>query len=229
MTIEERLEKVEKELAILKKSAAAAPKEIRATSFIVVDEKGKDRAVLNVSGDRAGLSILDENGKKRIGMGVTKEALGLTFYDENMKALAEFCMVDNEVRLLMTDKKTTGRVILMANKDAAGLVLRDGEDKPRALLSVNTEGHHMLALLDGNNQARVILRSDECESSLILSDEKAEPRAMLSVLEDGPGLLLLDANGKDRVSLNVAEDGAGLRLFDEDGETIWTTSLPAVQ
>ena len=82
MTIDARLEKMEKELAILKKSAAAAPKEIRATSFIVVDENGKDRAVLNVSDGGPGLILKDENGKNRIVLNITKDKTGLTIYDE---------------------------------------------------------------------------------------------------------------------------------------------------
>jgi len=229
MTIEERLEKVEKELAILKKSAASAPKEIRASSFIAVDENGKDRAVLNVSDGVPGLILKDENGKNRIILNITKNKTGLTIYDEKSKnhiglsvkdeglglalyddngPIAGLGMENDQLELRLGGKKGMGRVILQVNKNIAGLVLRDDNDNPRALLSVDKDGCHMLALVDGNSQARATLRFTESGVGLVLSDEKGEPRAMLIVTEDGPAL----------------------QLLDEDGEMGWSTpSSPAVQ
>ena len=114
MTIEDRFEKLEKELAGVKRrhrwlltgagliaagiglawlltrttaDAAAAPKEIRANSFIVVDENNKPRVMLMVNKNGTALVMLDEHDKPRIGMGVTRDGPGLNMYDEDGKAI----------------------------------------------------------------------------------------------------------------------------------------------
>ncbi len=65
MTIEERLEQVEAEMAEVKEELAALKEgreTIRAKRFDVVDEKGRTRAVLSVGEDGSGLALYDEEG-----------------------------------------------------------------------------------------------------------------------------------------------------------------------
>ena len=64
MTTEERLEKVERELAaVYALGVGAVPKTIRAKEFILEDENGKRRAGLRVLKDGPGLYLYDEDGK----------------------------------------------------------------------------------------------------------------------------------------------------------------------
>jgi len=116
MTIEERLEKIEKELAearrrnrwlltimglvvvgiglawILTKTTAAAtattaPKVIRANDFIVENANGKTRAELSVDKDGPRLGLLDEKGKPRAELGIDKDKSGLKLGDANGKVI----------------------------------------------------------------------------------------------------------------------------------------------
>ncbi|MDD5222404.1 MAG: hypothetical protein PHE84_00305 [bacterium] len=87
MTIEERLEKVEKELTLLKKTLATAPKVIRANKFIVEDENGKVRAGMVLDEDGPRLGLFDEHGKVRVGMGLDKNGPGLGLLDANGKVI----------------------------------------------------------------------------------------------------------------------------------------------
>ncbi|HUU30077.1 MAG TPA: hypothetical protein VM123_19910 [archaeon] len=118
MTIEERLEVVERELAVSRRrtrrlwislglagavcalvwsltattSTAKAQepgKVIRANAFIVEDENGKGRAMLNANKDGTGLSLRDENGQIRAGIDAYKDGPMLGLYDENEKVRAE--------------------------------------------------------------------------------------------------------------------------------------------
>ena len=99
MTTEERLEKIERELAAAKRRnrwmiAAGClavawiftvvygdKTEIRARRFVVVGEGGRLRGSLYASG----LSLFDENGKSRIALSADKDDQGLSLWDKNGK------------------------------------------------------------------------------------------------------------------------------------------------
>ncbi len=115
MTIEDRLEKLEKELSRAKgrnrwllvslclgigllagvcwsgaastQPARAALKVVRANEFILEDENGKNRAQLGVDKNGSVLSLYGENGKKRAELGVVKAGAGLVLADEKGKVL----------------------------------------------------------------------------------------------------------------------------------------------
>ena len=94
MTTEERLEKLERQLA-------DAPKVIRSNEFILEDDKGNVRAVLAVTKygpqlclyDENGktlfeltgavLGMMDENGKTRVELAVLQDGAGMALYDED--------------------------------------------------------------------------------------------------------------------------------------------------
>lgn len=110
MTIEERIETLEKELARTRSRnrwltaalllvgvgavaglgrASVAEKEVRAKSFIVEDEKGRTRAKLSVRENAPVLSLFDENEKLRVGLTATKDGPALTLLDENGKPIGK--------------------------------------------------------------------------------------------------------------------------------------------
>jgi hypothetical protein len=157
MTTEERLEKMEIELkramrhnrillvgvllgVVLLLLGATTPgtdgreNVIKAKGFILVDEKGNERAKLSMDDNSPGLCLRDENGKPRIGLAVDKNGPKLNLFDENSKP----------------------RIALAAIKDGPSLFLADENGKPRASLSADEDGPR-LALYDANNQTRANL------------------------------------------------------------------------
>jgi hypothetical protein len=76
MTTEERLEKLEQEIAELRKC-------IRTKQLIVEDDKGQTRIELEVSNYGPRLELSDEGGKPRAVMGVVKHGPWLYLADEN--------------------------------------------------------------------------------------------------------------------------------------------------
>jgi hypothetical protein len=164
MTTEERLEKVERELAQAKRRARrlviaalacigvlvvawagvlqataqreahVAPKVV-ARSFVLVDENGKTRAVLAGVKDGPALGLYDENGKTRAWLDVGEDGPGLTLYDENGK----------------------GRAMLAVGKDGPGLLgLYDENGKPSAVLDV---GKHGPGLVLFDKERKIVFRA----------------------------------------------------------------------
>ena len=109
MTIDERIEKMERQLVRVRwvnrgliacivlsllvglpfLMAGSGVKEIRANRFILEDENGKTRAELSLKKDGPNLSLSDENGKPRAGLTVDKDGRpGLLLLDDNGKCLA---------------------------------------------------------------------------------------------------------------------------------------------
>ncbi len=89
MTIEERLEVVERELAELKAAQAQEiGKVIRANQFIVEDDNGKTRAELVINKDGPSLSLFDKNGNPRALLSALKDGPRLELFDENGKPRA---------------------------------------------------------------------------------------------------------------------------------------------
>ena len=178
MTTEERLEKLEREQAAVKRLgrrllivfglfagtvalawifsnptrtsfAPADGKVIRANGFVLEDDQGRTRAALGFSEDGPSLALSDEKGKPRAGLAMAKDGPGLALLDEK-----------GEIRAVLT-------------------VLKDGPS---------------LGLLDENGKSRVGLSATKsrARAALGLSDEKGEIRAVLAAAKDGPMLGLSD-------------------------------------
>lgn len=81
MIIEERLEKLERELAQGQGGPGASGTVIRANCFVLENEDGQCRAVLDVGEDGSRLVLRDENGKTRAGLAVFKGEPALVLYD----------------------------------------------------------------------------------------------------------------------------------------------------
>jgi len=144
MTIEERLENLEKELADAKRSnrwlhtvvglvivglglawlltkatvsatAATISKEIRANSFIVVDANGKERAVLRMDENGPRLDLADEKGNLRAELSLDKNAPGLGLYGENGENRASLAVTKNGSGLALLNEKGKIRVGMAMN------------------------------------------------------------------------------------------------------------------
>jgi hypothetical protein len=79
MTVEERLEKVERELAALKAGEGV----VKAQAFVVEDADGRIRAELGLTKDGPRLRLLDGNGTPRIGLALPEIGPGLALLDAN--------------------------------------------------------------------------------------------------------------------------------------------------
>ncbi|MGB2754224.1 MAG: hypothetical protein WBD75_07990 [Phycisphaerae bacterium] len=99
MTTEERLAKVERELADLRAELADG---LTTCSLSIVDEQGKPRAMLNVDEDEARLSLCDAAGTLRATLSVGGPMLVLA--DENGEPHAALSAVKAGVRLNMSDE-----------------------------------------------------------------------------------------------------------------------------
>ena len=217
MSIEERLEKLEKELACLRKQARgkwfnrwlqpaeAAIDEVRAKQFVLEDEKGTPYAMLGTGENGPMLAFLDEKGKKNL---VTLTMEGL----------------------FLRDEKGNTRAKLLVGKDGAVLFLNDEKGNTRAKLGAFDRP--VLWLSDENGKLRAALDVDKDGPSLELFDEKDKLRATLDVGKDGPALDLFDEKGKVRAALGacqtVAPGGKAITypessiiLFGPDGKATW--------
>jgi len=151
-TVEERLEKLERELRAERRCArwllaavglalawtlanttptaqAQGAKVIRANEFILEDQHGKARVGLTVTPDGPVLFLLDEKGKLGIGLTVDRDGPSL----------------------ILDDETGTFRAILDATKAGPGLALSDESSKVRAWLAVGTSGPGRF-LLDENGR-----------------------------------------------------------------------------
>ncbi len=157
MTVEERIERLERELAAAKRrnrwlmaaavlavvglawagnritgiaqaqEADTGPKVVRANQFILEDEKGRMRATLAVSKDTSALRLYDKSGKPRAVLGVLGDA---------------------GPALVLNDGNDKTRVQLIVLRDVPVLALMDGNDKSRIKLGVLKDGEPVLALHD---------------------------------------------------------------------------------
>jgi hypothetical protein len=104
-------------------------KVIRANQFVLEDENGKTRAVLDVGKDGVpGLYLYDDNGTPRAMLGVGNYGSVLALCDKNGKTL----------------------VSLTVSNDGSSLRLSDDKGKPRVRLTVGNDGVPGLALLYEN-------------------------------------------------------------------------------
>ncbi|HDR06335.1 MAG TPA: hypothetical protein ENN88_01750 [Candidatus Coatesbacteria bacterium] len=90
MTVEERLEKVERELAALKADKNA----IKAHEFALEDASGRVRAKLTIVGDGAGLFLFDDNGEQRVGLSMAKEGPSFVLFDKYGKQRSGMIVTD---------------------------------------------------------------------------------------------------------------------------------------
>jgi len=103
--------------------------------------------------------------------------------------------------------------------EAEAFILKDGQGKTRARLSLRTGFSPGLELYDKDGNLRAILGTDpDSSSGLLFFDEEQKPRASFGVNVDGPRLWFADKSNKTRASINLSPDGSpGLELLDKEG------------
>ena len=184
--------------------------ELRANSFVLVDEKSITRASLELRNGEAGLTLWAENGKPCVSLLGLKDGPSLWLIDENGQI----------------------RASLDAAKDRPSLSLSDGKGKTRVSLAT-TEEMPSLSLSDAKGNIRALMYSGEHGPRLNLFDANDESRVILATTEDGPNLSLRDEEGKARAVLGIYKtetpDGkiisypeSSVLLFGPDSKLRWT-------
>jgi len=202
MTTEERLEKLENELASAKRRVrrlVVAGAGVLAcfgafvaawASMRVAHAQGQAQVLQAVQAQS--FVVVDKNGKTRAWLGWDKTGTRLVLYDEN----------DNLRAHLGTDKSGT---MLSLNDETGHL---------GAHLYALMESGPGLSLSDKNGQSRAALGTDKDGPNLTLMDEKGTPRAVLAVSMERPNLALLAENGSPLALLAVNMERPNLTLLD---------------
>ena len=203
MTTEERLATLEQALAKLRAELARArPAEVRARRFILVDEKGKTRAKLDVTEDGPWLGLYDDNGKTRAVLGMTKDGASLDLGDENGNLRAALVMYKNGPELSLRDENENLRAKLSVDKDGPELSLCDENENLCAKLAIHKEGPK-LRLLVKNGKIRAGLGMMKDGPRLDLGDE------MRAVIEQRIGEVILIEGRRALDAFAVCMHGAG--------------------
>lgn len=156
MTTDERLEKLELELARSRRrfrwlivgaglcfvsaailyagrtrsGDAGVNREFRATSFVLEDASGKPRASLGMDEDGLELRLRYENGNIGAALCLHEEKVVLNLADHNEKPRAVLGLTKNMPILCLYDEKEEPRATVAVLGDGPHLVLRDEKGQP---------------------------------------------------------------------------------------------------
>jgi hypothetical protein len=132
-------------------ATAQVQDEVRARSFVLVDDNGKKRARLGVKEGDAAFALFDAEENPRI-MLLTGAATGsqLTIGDAAGKFQANLSVsADNAAALLLNDPAEKQRVgLLVTPEGASGVQFSDEAGKQRAFLGADTDGSPSAQLSD---------------------------------------------------------------------------------
>ena len=242
MTIEERLENMEREMGrlnrhnrwllgaiLLAAGGLIVPGVLETTAFRARAQVGGTVKEIRARS----IVIEDENGKTRVELGTDESGPNLKMLDENIKVrvgLYEF--KGNSAITLYNENGTVGAGLLGSGMLGPGLTLCDENGHFRASLGAGKDGFD-LNLYDEKNILRVGLKAGKYGPSLWLGDENEKPRVVLDAFKDGPRLSLQDENGKTRFAAGKSKvftsEGktfscpeSSLILYGPDNKVIWS-------
>lgn len=231
MTPEERLDKLERELAETKAELATVlgiftgKAEVRVKSLVVVDESDKDRIALTTDGDEPSLLLLDKDKVIRAELRVDEAGMCLSMsgYGEDGKGCAVLAVGADGPSLALYAAGTKLRALLSVDNNGANLAMHDENGNQGAGLLVNKDESLLRLSYDGERRAE--LNVDKEGPGLSLFDENGNDRARLwNGNNDGPAMSLSDGNGEDRIKLALNEDTPRVVLRDENGnDRAWCT------
>jgi hypothetical protein len=91
--------------------SAAAHREIGAKRFVLVDKKGKPRAILGMNKEGPGLALLDAKGNVRASLGLTEAGPVLALLDEEGRSRAVLRATGEGSGLALLDENGKGRIL----------------------------------------------------------------------------------------------------------------------
>lgn len=182
--------------------------EIRAQSFVVVDNAGKERGVFGIlPSGQAGVRIWDAG-----------------------KTIAATFEIDQRGMPRMAFEKTDGTPLVQIgvyDKQYPVFILSDGAGIRRLGLAITNDGTINLILNDTSKKSkcRIAVGSDG-EPRIVLHDKRGEARVSLMVANDGMcAVELFDQEGQSHVVFVVDDEGhADAAVLGRDGKAIWSTA-----
>jgi len=167
----------------------------------------------------------------------------LTIEDDAGKTRAQINVTKNGPRLVMGDEKGTIRTLLTADGSGPGLALIDGNGTLRTTLGCSTNGPELTMnddygmtrtgltvdkdqnprfyMRDDHGKLRTQMRVDKTAAGLSVMDANGKARAGITVGRDGPAVTLIDQNGKTRAAMSMDKDAAGMFIMDTNGRPVW--------
>ena len=135
MTTEERLERLERELAetraqLGRMHSVEGQPEVRAQRFLLVDEKGHQRGELFVRKDGSGLRLEVEKGLTRVQLDVNKNGAMLSLFDDTSAIPRAQLGVTKDGPMLSMFEHGQARAVLLVHKNGTGLTLGDENGEP---------------------------------------------------------------------------------------------------
>jgi hypothetical protein len=223
--------------AVLVRKSAPTPGELVAQRIALVDDSGKQRALLAAAGDDASLIIFDSNGKPRLVLGLTEgrpalrlvsghdqpqvslsaamDGSELTMHDAGGKERVSLGVVRDQPALQLRDASALPRVEISAKDHGGRLLFRDDSGKIRAGW-VTTRDKTELSFTDAEEKPLVSLSSMKEKNSLVLANSRAVPQLQMGVSGHEPALVLFDHAGRRRTDLRVQADGtSGIFMMNQ--------------
>jgi len=181
---------------------------IRAKSFVVVDDSGKELGEFGVlSNGQPGMIV--RNKDKSISASIGMDQGGMprfAFENDKGDALLELGLGDQgETVFIMRTPDGKRRLgIIVLGTGSVGIGLYDSEKRNRCMVSLGADGHPKITLRDDQGKARVSLMVDDKGTA---------------------SLVLLDRTGAERIVFQVDTQGnADAAVFGPDGKPTWTAS-----
>ncbi len=103
------------------------PKVVVANEFVLEDEMGRRRAVLEAHKGRALLAMMDENGKIRISLDALNSEPGLSLFGQEFDVRAMFVIQEKEPGLVLWDESNNPRFVLVLDKKLGPMLKIMGE------------------------------------------------------------------------------------------------------
>jgi len=235
MTIEERLDNMERELGRVKRRnrwllgailvLAGGLIVLAAIKTIVPQGTFKELRAKRIA-------LEDENGIVRVSLIGDREMSGLWLLNDKGESRASLSVDKYGPRLSLTAGKNMPSALLSANDSTSGLNLWDEKEETLVSMSVNKNGPG-LNLTYKSGKAGVWLYATDIGPGLDLNDYNGKSRASFGVNKFGPTLTLKDEKGTPRLRAGRAELTApegktisfpesSLILFGPDGKVIWS-------
>ncbi|MEE8373917.1 MAG: hypothetical protein V3R87_09370 [Dehalococcoidia bacterium] len=229
---------------LLASGGSGPEKELRASRFVLVDDKGAERAELSfgphgpprlIIGNKKpveGILLgLDDDGspflimggredKARIGMGIMesgKPHIGLWGSGAKKAHIGLGFQSTGNPQFLLRDVVGKTRIGLSVDKVGdAVLQLRDPSGRPRALLSASGGDNTSLILTDAKGKGGGSLIVDKAgKAALFLSDSKKNPRVLIQA--EPPQVLLWGEKMQSSITWALHKDAPLMLMQDKDG------------
>ena len=225
MTIEKRLENMEKELGRVKRlnrwllgaillvgGGTVIPALLETTAF-----RAGAQAAFTLPEIRANKFVLeDKSGKARAGLYLMQEGPTLTLLDENGQPRAWLALREFGPDLALIDKNSELRASLSVSEDGPRFSLNNENGDSLSRLTADKDGSR-LTMYDGTQQFSSTISASESGALMSVAHGRGEKAITLLAHKDGLDFEFSDDILSPRASMKLSKEGPSLELFDEKG------------